>query len=274
LNKGIARMNQYRFPVFLSLFIFLFLAHSRLSAQVIVTDTLVTVKADSVKKDTSRSIFNYLKYRLIGDGNFSWGNVNRTLMVARAEISYTRPVISISTNPRFAFGQQNGLLAEREPYVDLFIDLYKQHKVYGFGLGTLEASNLRNITVRRLGGLGVGFRLLDSKSHTLSLTNAIISEFTRFRLRSHVHVVRNSVRLKGKHSFFSDRLRLNHLTFVQPALNMPNLRWNTLISVEMPLNKWVTVRTTFENAYESVVEAGRKNNDTRVTFGIAIGNQN
>ena len=259
--------------IFPGLFLIL-LVHLEVNAQVIVTDTLVQVKRDSVTKDTSRSFWNDLKYRLIADGNISRGNVNRTLMIVRAEISYTREVLSLSTNPRFAFGQQNGMVAEREPYVDLFVDLYKKHKVYGFALGTLEASNLRNITVRRMAGLGVGYRLLDKDHHSLVLTNAINSEYTSFTKRDAIYVVRNSARLKGKHSFFSDRLRLNHVTFVQPALNLPNLRWNTLISIELPLNKWVTVRTTFENAYESVVAEGRQNNDSRVTFGLAIGNQN
>lgn len=253
------------------LLILLFYAEA--NAQVTVTDTLVQIKPDSVTKDTSRSFWNDLKYRFIGDGNVSRGNVNRTLMIVRAELSYTRDVISLSTNPRFAFGQQNGMVAEREPYVDLFVDIYKKNKLYGFALGTLEASNLRNIQVRRMAGVGVGYRLLDREHHSLVFTNAINSEYTGFTLREAIYVVRNSARLKGKHSFFSDRLRLNHVTFVQPALNLPNLRWNTLISIELPLNKWVTVRTTFENAYESAVEAGRKNNDTRVTFGLAIGNQ-
>jgi len=267
------RMRNPCFTRFIFGSLLVFLIHSAAQAQVVVTDTLVKVKPASATQDTSRSIFKDIKYRLIGDGTFSRGNVNRTLMIVRAEISYTRPVLSLSTNPRFAFGQQNGMVAEREPYVDLFVDLYKKNKVYGFALGALEASNLRNITVRRMAGVGVGYRLLDREHHSLVFTNAINSEYTGFSRRDAIYVVRNSARLKGRHSFFKDRLRLNHVTFVQPALNLPNLRWNTLISLEMPLNKWVTFRTSFENAYESAVETGRKNNDTRVTFGIAIGNQ-
>jgi hypothetical protein len=69
-------------------------------------------------------------------------------------------------------------------------------------------------------------------------------------------------------------MRLTHITFVQPALNnFSNLRWNTLISLEIPLNRWISMRGSFENSYESVVEATRKNNDSRITFGIAIGNK-
>jgi hypothetical protein len=243
-------------------------------AQTAVPDSIKRAGKDSLAVDTIPKFFDRLKYRFMGDGNFSRGNVNRSLMVLRAEINYDSPVISVSSHPRFAFGKQNGVLAEREPYLDLFIDLYKQHKVYGFGLGTLEASHLRDITVRQMAGFGAGLRLVQTKDQSLVLTNAIIYESTNFGRRSDVFVVRNSVRLKGKHSFFQDKIRLNHLTLVQPALNTNNLRWNALVSLELPLSTWVTFRTTFENAYESVVEAGRKRNDSRLTFGISVGNKN
>jgi hypothetical protein len=243
-------------------------------AQNPVPDSLKRASSDSLAVDTIPTFFDRIKYRFIGDGNFTRGNVNRSLMVLRAEIIYDGPVVSVSSNPRFAYGQQNNVLAEREPYLDLFIDLYKQRKIYGFGLGTIEASHLRDITIRQLAGLGAGFRLVKTTHHSLVLTNAIIYESTNFGKRSDVEVIRNSARLKGKHSFFQDKIRLNHTTFVQPALNKANLRWNTLISLELPLSTWITLRTTFENAYESVVEVGRKHNDSRLTFGISVGNKN
>ncbi len=243
-------------------------------AQNSLPDSLKRASGDSLAVDTIPTFFDRIKYRFIGDGNFTRGNVNRSLMVLRAEINYDGPVVSVSSNPRFAYGQQNNVLAEREPYLDLFIDLYKQRKIYGFGLGTIEASHLRDITLRQLAGLGAGFRLVQAAHHSLVLTNAIIYESTNFGTRPDVEVIRNSARLKGKHAFFQDKIRLTHTTFVQPALNRANLRWNTLISLELPLSTWITLRTTFENAYESVVEVGRKRNDSRLTFGISVGNKN
>lgn len=219
-------------------------------------------------------LFDSLNYRFIGDGNFTRGNINRTLVVTRAEIIVGGPVISVSTNPRFAYGKQNQVLAERDAYIDLFIDIYKQKRIYGFSLATLENSNLRGITLRQVAGLGVGLRLLRKENHTLSFTNAVIHESTNFRSRSTKTTQRNSARLKGSHTFMEDKIRFNHITFVQPALeDFSNLRWNTVVSVELPLTKWVTLRTAFENTYESVVEPNRKKNDSRLTVGIAFGNR-
>lgn len=219
-------------------------------------------------------LLDTLRYRFMGDGNFARGNVNRTLMVLRAELLLTGPVISIVTNPRFTYGKQNGILAERDSYTDLFIDVFKKKRTYLFGLGILETSNLRRIDLRKMAGAGLGFRVANSKNNHLTLTNAVVYESTNFRELATVTTIRNSFRIKGKHAFLQDKIRLNHVTFIQPALNdLSNLRWNTIFSIELPLNKYVTLRTSFENFYESVVEASRKRNDSRLTFGVSIGNK-
>lgn len=236
-------------------------------------DSVSTTRPDTIVP-RSRVLIDTVRYRFIGDGNFTKGNVNRSLMVLRAELVFSGPVINIATNPRFTYGEQNGVLAERDTYVDLFVDVFKKRKTYVFGLAALETSNLRRIDLRQMAGAGVGYRLLQAKSHDLSLTDALLYESTNFLEKSTVTTIRNSFRIKGKHSFLSDKFRFNHLTFIQPALNdLSNLRWNTILSVELPLNKWVTLRTSFENSYESVVEAGRKRNDSRITFGISVGNK-
>ncbi|QMU29312.1 DUF481 domain-containing protein [Adhaeribacter radiodurans] len=236
-------------------------------------DSILGMPADSIPKPKA-AILDSLSYRFIGDGNFSRGNVNRSLLVLRAEINLLGPAINISTNPRFTYGKQNRILAERDTYVDLFIDVFKKRKVYVFGLGTIERSNLRGIDWRKLAGAGVGFRLFQNDRHNVSLTDAVIYESTNFEERPTTSIVRNSMRLKGKHSFLNDRMRLTHISFYQPAINnFSNVRWNTLITLELPINRWVSMRGSFENSYESVVDVTRKRNDTRFTFGISIGNR-
>jgi hypothetical protein len=215
-----------------------------------------------------------LSYRFMGEGNFSRGNVNRSLMSLRAEILLQGPVMELVSNPRFTYGEQNNLLAERDLYADLFVDVLKKKKLYGFALAIIERSNLRRIDCRQLAGAGVGLHLVRNPRHTLSLTNAIIHEFTNFRERPSLSIQRNSTRLKGRHVFYADKVRLHHLTFLQPALSdLSNLRWSTLISLELPLTRWIALRASFENSYEQVVELTRKRYDTRVTFGFAVGNR-
>ncbi|MBF9255099.1 DUF481 domain-containing protein [Pontibacter sp. 172403-2] len=236
-------------------------------------DALLHIHADSLSK-TSFILLDSLSYRLFGDGNFTRGNVNRSLMVLRAEVTLAGPVLTIATNPRFSYGKQNGVLAERDTYVDLFIDVFKKRKTYVFGLATVEISHLRGIDLRQLAGAGVGYRLLQTERNMLTLTDAIIHESTNFAERPTLVTQRNSFRVKGSHKFLDDRIRFAHVTFVQPSLrDFSNLRWNTLLSLEMPLTSWVSIRTSFANTYESEVEATRRHNDSQITFGVALGRQ-
>lgn len=234
-------------------------------------DSLSLLPADSSAR-SSFFVLDTLSYRFFGDGNFTRGNVNRSLLVMRAEVTLGGPVLSIATNPRFSYGKQNGVVAERDTYVDLFIDVFKKRRTYVFGLGTLEISNLRGIELRQLAGAGVGYRLWQTERNNLTLTNAIIHESTNFAERPTIVTQRNSLRIKGTHRLVRDRIRFNHMTFVQPSLrDFSNLRWNTLLSLEMPLTKWVAIRTSFANTYESEVEATRRNHDTQLTFGVTLG---
>ncbi|MDO1445225.1 DUF481 domain-containing protein [Rhodocytophaga aerolata] len=268
--------------IFLACVFFSFFYSILLTAQPTTSDSLKIQRADSLLSESSLPAtpndpfinFDSLQYRFIGDGNFTSGNVNRSLAVIRAEIAYNGPIVSLTTHPRFTYGKQNGVQAERDTYVDLFIDIYKQKKIYGFGLGTLETSNLRGITLRQLAGAGIGFRLAQDAKHTLSVTNAIIYESTDFRERTTVSTLRNSTRLKGTHSFLQNRIRFNHLTFLQPSLSdISNVRWNTILSLELPLSKWFALRAGFENTYESIVDETRRKNDSRITFGFSVGNK-
>ena len=235
-------------------------------------DSLLQIPADSLSR-APFILLDSLSYRFFGDGNFTQGNVNRSLMVLRAEVTLLGPVLSIATNPRFSYGKQNGVLAERDTYVDLFIDVFKKRKTYVFGLATLEKSNLRGIVLRQLAGAGVGYRLLQTEANTLTLTNAIIHESTNFTERPTLVTQRNSFRVKGNHVFLKNKLRFSHITFVQPSLrDFSNMRWNTLVTLELPLARWVSIRTSFANSYESEVEATRKHNDSHLTFGVALGN--
>lgn len=275
------KLTCYRFFPLFAFILALISASARAQESHPDTTKLKLVPADSLappRADTlaarPRVLIDTVRYRFIGDGNFTKGNVNRSLMVLRAELVFSGPVINIATNPRFTYGKQNGILAERDSYVDLFVDVFKKRRTYVFGLAALETSNLRRIDLRQMAGAGIGYRLLRSQWHDLSLTNAVLYESTNFYEKATVSTIRNSFRIKGKHSFLSDKFRFNHLTFIQPALNdFSNTRWNTILTAELPLNKWVTLRTSFENSFESVVETGRKRNDSRITFGISVGNK-
>ncbi|TAG61779.1 MAG: DUF481 domain-containing protein, partial [Runella slithyformis] len=74
-------------------------------------------------------------------------------------------------------------------------------------------------------------------------------------------------RLTGEFALDS-HLTLASVVYFQPAITQKNLRWAGTVSVNYRLNRTVSLRTKFENNYESLVVDGRKNNDFRWTMGL------
>jgi len=239
-------------------------------------DSIVRFKIDSVQLNTKQAIQipplrRIFKYNIALTGTLNSGNVNRALLAFRSEFSWAGRLIELDLRPRFAYGQQNKQLAEREPYIDALLNFFHKQKVYGFLATNMEASNLRGITLRWLGGAGIGWHIIKTNKVKLSLTNLLLYEGTDFITGTDILLWRNSTRLKGQYGLFNNRLTLKHWFYWQPSFTNENFRWNGIISVEFPIYKNVQFRINLEDVYESIVPKGRKNEDRTLSFGLNFG---
>jgi hypothetical protein len=274
----------------ISLLFCLFLPLTGLS-QIVTPDTLQTaVPADTVAADTTDADDNPesaladtiaasdptgFHYKITADGTVTAGNVNRALIQVGSSFDWAvSRLFRFASNPSFAYGRQNKLLNEREILADFRTTFLQERRFYYLGFGAVEISNLRKIRQRFTGGAGVGYKLLSSKNAYLSVTNVLLYEYTDFITNSaevnDVNVLRNSTRIFGEYQWNNGRYSVTHTVFMQPALNKPNLRWNANVSFQIRLTSLIGVRTAVQNSYESVVAAGRKNNDFRWTTGLVL----
>ncbi len=224
-----------------------------------------------------------LAYSLSLEGDFRTGNLQRALYTIRGTAEYVpqRAGLGFYTSPRYSYGKTAGLLQEDELFLDLNATLfYTQHDVYGLAFGVFETSNLRQITDRRYGGAGLGWRITGGRTSPkarvkITVTNALLFERTDFFETSgqpsrDVTVVRNSTRLRVAAAWLDGRLTLANTTFIQPALGHPNLRANAITQALIQLTKRLNFSLTLENSYESLVAEGRKSADTHLTFGLTL----
>lgn len=237
------------------------------STKITKSDSLRS-KADSgravARRDTAR-----WRYRFSADGTFNSGNVNRALLQLASAVDYQLSnYFKLSSSPSFVYGRQNGILAEREWFGDFRATYRHERRLYYLGFGAFERSNLRKIDRRWTYAAGLGYKLLNQKRAYLSITNVLLREYTDFIESVDINVVRNSARLFGEYTFGKDRFVLTHTAFYQPALGVRNVRWNASLSLQIKLTTNTSLRSTFANAYESVVAPGRQNNDLRVTVGV------
>lgn len=230
-------------------------------------DSTATTPGSTLPKPTTPQ--RIVRYRLAADGTVTAGNINRTLLQLAGSVDYELSnLFKLSSNPSFVYGRQSGILAEREWFGDFRTTYRPEKRLYYLGFGSFERSNLRKIDRRWTVAAGAGYKLLNRKRAYISLTNVLLNEYTDFVELNDINIYRNSTRLFGEYTFDNDRWTVTHTAFYQPALGVPNIRWNASLSVQVKLTAVVSLRTTLANAYESVVVPGRQNNDLRFTAGL------
>ncbi len=224
---------------------------------------------DEDEKELAEPQTSRYRYRLAADGTVTAGNINRTLLQLAGAVDYSlSDLFKLSSSPSFVYGRQSGILAEREWFGDFRTTYRSEKRLYYLAFGSFERSNLRRINRRWTIAAGAGYKLLNRKGAYISLTNVLLHEKTDFVELNDIDLFRNSTRLFGEYTFDKGRWTVSHTLFYQPALGVPNIRWNASLSVQIKLTAVVSLRTTLANAYESVVVPGRQNNDLRFTAGV------
>ena len=225
------------------------------------------VRTDTIKKVIA--IPPVFRYRFTADGTITAGNVNRAILQLTSAIDYRLSnYFRLSSNPSFVYGKQNGILTEREYFGDLRTTFRSDKRLYYLAFGSYERSNLRQINRRLTAAAGMGYKILDRKRAYVSITDVLLHESTDFAELNDVSIYRNSMRLFGEYTVDSDRIKITHTAFYQPALGRYNVRWNASLSIQIKLTEVVSLRSTMANAYESLVVPGRQNNDFRFTVGL------
>ncbi|GAB3784847.1 hypothetical protein GCM10028818_45400 [Spirosoma horti] len=224
----------------------------------------------TIKKDTTTPTQTHIfRYRFTADGTITSGNVNRALLQLTSAVDYELShYFKLSSSPSFVYGEQSGLLAEREWFGDFRTTYRYEKRLYYLAFGSYERSNLRQINNRWTAAGGIGYKLLNHKRAYISITDVIMNENTDFIELEDIYIVRNSLRVFGEYSLANDRVTVTHTAFYQPALGQYNIRWNASLSVQVKLTSATSLRTTLANAYESLVVPGRQNNDLRFTVGL------
>lgn len=227
-----------------------------------------------------------MKYKWTNDALWQTGNVERFLYNTQVQWIYADSLWDYEIKPRFIYGEiaqkfdnQNikVVVQEREQILDWHLGLLSYKKIYGFSFGTLEKSNLRKIDWRWHAGLGIGWHVLRTSNgnQKINFTTAFLREETDFMNPSQpdYKIFRASIRLKGRHVFFNKHLIINYLfTFLPSIVFDNNRRFASNLSIEIPINKKIQLRSSFDYTYEGIVPPNVKKVDTRTLMGLVIGN--
>ncbi len=168
----------------------------------------------------------------------------------------------------FSYGQQDGLLRERE-LLGLFTPAYKVGRLKYYALAEGEQSNLRAIARRFVVGGGVGYQLyLDTLRNEVAVSQFAIYEYTLFldgRLRQ---VPRSSTRLKLRLS--KGPVVFTALGFYQPSLQdfTNDYRFNATSSLNFNVSRHLALTAAYSYAFESIAVENRSSLNTNLTVGF------
>lgn len=238
-------------------------------------DSLVTFKIDSIKKAKQSPPPPKLKTSLNITGALSDGNVNRRLINISSNFAHQGDLMEYNLSPQYSYGIQNGELREDDFLGAFAFNVFQKRVVYLLGFGSIQTSNLRKINFRWESGGGVGFHIVRQKQVTFSITQALIYENTDFisEETDDIETARLSTRFKGGYKLFNQKLKINHVLFVQPSvIDSDNFRFSGNLSIQLPLNRFLSFTILANNTYESVVAEGRLNNDFNIQVGFTLDN--
>jgi hypothetical protein len=213
------------------------------------------------------------RYRVIADGHYMNGNLQRWYSNTRLTLTTANSILALTLAPSLMYGQAGKVVYEREVLVASTAQLFPEDQFFGHAIVAYDVSKRNKIESRWQTGAGMGMNLLRFSEHSVSVSHAFIYENTYFNVVEGNRTWRSSLRLKGSHQFFERAVILIHETYFQPSLQeRDDIRWRATVSLEFPITKALSFRTTLDNIHESVVLTGRKQDDLRWTFGVSVGN--
>jgi hypothetical protein len=201
------------------------------------------------------------------------GNFKRWYANTRLSLTLSNPFIAFTLSPSLLYGQAGRVVYDRDVLITATTQLFPNDQFFGHGTIAYDVSKRVKLESRWQAGAGAGVNILRMDGHSVSLAHAFVYENTRFNLDEGNRTWRSSFRLKGSHRFFDRAIVLSHESYYQPSLqHSSDVRWRVVVSLDFPITKNLSLRTTMDNNHESVVLTGRKQDDLRWTFGVSVGN--
>jgi hypothetical protein len=246
------------------------------------TIMLVLVVSISAKAQLNESDSVRWQARFNATGSILDGNVARTSLLHRLEITHANAGWGLSTRNDYQYGTTRYILTESDVISSNFIYLKPLSKVYPYVMGLVETNLRRKIDFRYQVGPGVTWNVVQAKPSLLKLSTTVTYENTRFggtifddEKYNGNHVIetwRLTGRIFGRHVLKS-KLRINYEFWWQQSLSESfNYRFHTEESLEFAIAKHIALRTAVRYSYENVELLGLKPFDLFWTYGFTISN--
>jgi hypothetical protein len=246
----------------------------RFIAFVVIISVLMPVKTISQQTspptDTSAEA-GALKgsLRVGAEMQFQTGNIERFMLRANATGDVHNSLFAVKSSITYSLHRIFGMQLDNDWFGFVDARLFPENTVFPIAFGEFETSNLRFLELRVQGGLGAGVHIVRSPLINLSLSTAFTYDQTRFRIANSYEGWRYSFHLFGNYVLFDGKVILTHNFFSQPtALLTSNYRHRLIAMVMIPITRNLSISSTLDYSYESVVDETRKPTNIFNAIGI------
>jgi hypothetical protein len=225
-----------------------------------------------------------LKASLALTGIYQTGNVETLIFRAKSDISY-RPWKKWVYNNRSSYLYQafDRDKADEDIVSLNFLYFNPDQRFYPQLIGIIATNFRRRIDLRYLFGGGYTYRVFRKENNWLKISlsseyeNTFFSEndfnIDEYDGTSSIPTLRGTLWLNGRYHFLKKRIIFSHEAYIQPSLEESNnYRWQADLSLEMPLNKYISFKINYLHTYENIVVANQKKQDRLLTFGFNLKN--
>jgi hypothetical protein len=210
--------------------------------------------------------------------------VERLIVSNTLDVSHLGKAIGIKSSNSYIYGTIFKNETENDLFSRNFIYLHPRKRVYPYAMLWLQHSQRQQIQFRYQAGVGLTCTIINNQTHLVKASATLSKENTRYNGTSfavepenltgnEVENYRATVRLFGHHSVFENKLKLQYETWYQPTFgDAENWRYQLNASVEVPLSKLISFRSSLIYAHENIVLSSIKRDDKILTFGLTLSN--
>ncbi len=200
-------------------------------------------------------------------GSVFRGNSDLTVLTGRLEGGHHAGHTRISGFVKAGYGLQDTTVTANTLEAGLQMDLPLSPRVEFFLLTTYFADPVARVSYRSDGGMGVKYRFLETPDREISLSAAPLYAVEKFAGQPPSRDIRLSIRPKLEWKTATG-VGLRFLLFYKPAFSdWSDVQILATFQLEAPLGTGLSFLLEVEDRYTSVVPAGVKPNDLRISAG-------
>jgi hypothetical protein len=223
------------------------------------------------------------QHRVSASGSLLEGNQSRLLLLGRYEGAQAKEQIGFSTRIDYQYGTRNSVTTENDLVTYNFVYLHPLRRLYPYLMILTENNVRRGVRFRYQFGPGISYNFIKVNKSLLRLSATGTYESTAFRdhdFNDHrdsssnlIATARLTGRIFGRFQLIPERLLLiSEYWYQQSLTETANTRLYFENTLEVPVSKLVSFRSSLRYTRESIHLAGLKAWDLFWVFGITISN--